>query len=106
MGPKHFTFRTLAEAKDLASHIASFFPDPPAAAYGLLELMVNAVEHGNLGITYQEKSLLLSQGLWQQEVERRLALPENQDKYAQLTFSELDNIFRINIKDQGPGLIG
>ena len=42
-------FRTLDEAKNLAAYIANCFPEPERAIYGLHELLINAVEHGNLG---------------------------------------------------------
>ena len=52
-------------------------PDPEAVIIGLTELLVNAVEHGNLGITYEDKTALNAAGTWDTEVRRRLALPEN-----------------------------
>ena len=65
--------------------------------------MVNAIEHGNLGITYAEKTDLMLASAWSTEVERRLALPENQNKYAALHFEATDDTIRIHIKDQGRG---
>ena len=72
-----FEFRTLAEAAELSTLLAYAFPEPETQVVGLSELLINAVEHGNLGITYEEKSRLNSDGSWQQEVNRRLALEEN-----------------------------
>ncbi len=73
-----FRYRTLTDARALAALLANACPRSDAVAMGLTELMVNAVEHGNLGITYAEKSALIQSGTWQQEVERRQAMPENQ----------------------------
>src|SRR5262249_39246858 len=60
----NFTIRTLDQARDLAGVLANACPDPEAAVVGLTELLVNAVEHGNLGITYEEKSSLRNCHEW------------------------------------------
>src|SRR5437764_4950947 len=70
-----FTYRTIEEARGLAAVLASACPDAESTVIGLTELMVNAVEHGNLGITYDEKSALLADESWSAEVSRRLTLP-------------------------------
>jgi CheY-like chemotaxis protein len=98
-----FHFRTLEEAKKLAHLVAACCPDPDRVVYGLCELMINAIEHGNLGITYLEKSALVRSGQWKREVERRLDLPENRRKYASLELDSRDQALLIVIRDQGPG---
>ena len=50
-----FEFRTLEEAMDLAVQLARFCPDPESTLMGLSELMINAVEHGNLEISSRLK---------------------------------------------------
>ena len=47
-----FTFRTPDEAKSLAMLLAHAYPDPHRVVTGILELTLNAVEHGNLNIGY------------------------------------------------------
>jgi DNA-binding response OmpR family regulator len=103
MQQARFNFRTLEEATNLAYKIATCFPQPQKAAFGLNELMRNAVEHGNLGIGYDEKANLLRSGSWQDEVERRLNLSENLGKFASLTFETTEEAVAIHIKDQGRG---
>ena len=39
--------------------LAEFCPVRKHVIFGLTELMINVVEHGNLGISYREKTLLL-----------------------------------------------
>jgi CheY-like chemotaxis protein len=51
-----FAFRTPEAARDLAVVLASACPDPRRVAIGLTELLLNAVEHGNLAIGYREKT--------------------------------------------------
>jgi CheY-like chemotaxis protein len=98
-----FRFRTLEDARALAIYIANAFPEPESVVYGLNELMINAVEHGNLGITYQEKTQLVLKNEWQSEVERRLSLPEQALCFAELFFKATQNNVTLTIKDQGQG---
>lgn len=96
-------FRTLEEARNIAQFIASAFPQPDEVVYGLHELMINAVEHGNLGITYEEKSALMQAGEWQQEIENRLKSSIYADRYASIVFDRVGDEITIRIKDQGHG---
>jgi CheY-like chemotaxis protein len=98
-----FRFRTLDEASMLAYHIGSCFPDSKNTAFGLQELLINAVEHGNLGITYAEKTQLAMQGGWHEEVERRLADPAYSEREARLTFTATKDAMTVRIKDAGKG---
>jgi DNA-binding response OmpR family regulator len=103
MEEARFRFRTFEEAKNLAFLIANCFPDPRSVVYGLNELLINAVEHGNLGITYDEKTKLVVEGRLEREIERRLALPQNQDKWARLKVEADEDALRVRITDQGKG---
>jgi CheY-like chemotaxis protein len=96
-------FRTLADAKNLAYYVAACFPDPEKAVYGIYELLVNAVEHGNLGISYAEKSELLSLGTLQEEIERRSDLVENRHKYGTLFLTVSKHQVQVRITDMGSG---
>lgn len=98
-----FEFKTLEAARDLSTSLANAFPDPRRVVIGLSELLINAVEHGNLGITYDEKSALRENESWDDEVVRRLALPENQDKYVQVRYERKSDVIEVVIKDQGEG---
>jgi CheY-like chemotaxis protein/anti-sigma regulatory factor (Ser/Thr protein kinase) len=98
-----FRFRTLAEAKALAAGLASSCPDPAKVVMGLSELMINAVEHGNLGITYDEKSRLNAEGKWEDEVNQRLEMEKYRDKSAEVHFARVHGGIEITIADQGDG---
>ncbi|MEE9493880.1 MAG: response regulator [Gammaproteobacteria bacterium] len=98
-----FRFKTLDEGRSLASVLANACPDPERVAMGLSELIINAVEHGNLGITYDEKSTLNDSGIWHDEVVNRLALPENQEKFVQVFYEKEASKIRITITDEGEG---
>ena len=103
MEQSRFRFRTLEEARNIAFLIANCFPEPEATVYGLNEMLINAVEHGNLGITYAEKTQLILEGRLYAEIDRRLALPSNLNKWAYLSFEADENALRVIIKDQGVG---
>ena len=98
-----FTFQTVEQARDLGAMLANTCPDPSATVIGLTELLINAVEHGNLGITYEEKSKLYATGGWNAEVERRLALPENAGKRAEVALERDHEAIRFIIRDEGHG---
>jgi len=98
-----FRIHTFKEAQRLADTLARFFPDPQRALLGLSELMVNAVEHGNLGIHYSEKSALLQSGTWEAEIQRRLALPENAGKLVHVLLERLPREMRLIVTDCGDG---
>ena len=98
-----FQFRTLEDARVLAAALAGLCEEPDLAGIGLVELLVNAVEHGNLGITFHEKSELLSAGRWEEEVAARLRRPENLDKWAELECWREGNCIVFAIRDRGAG---
>ena len=96
-------FRTLEEAESLASFLANCFPDSERALNGISELLINAVEHGNLEVSYEEKSRLMEQDIWRQEIDRRLADPRYRDRRVEVIFERRPDACYIQITDQGPG---
>jgi DNA-binding response OmpR family regulator len=98
-----FEFRTLSEARDLAIELSRLCPEPERVALGLTELMVNAIEHGNLEISYNEKSSLCRANVWQFEVERRLGLPEYRTRIAHVHVSRCGEVLQFIVRDEGPG---
>ncbi len=97
-----FHLRTLEQAELLAVHLASACGQAELSL-GLRELLVNAVEHGNLGITYDEKGRLLDKGCLLTECRRRLSLPENRHKHVQVELRREPEALTITIKDGGEG---
>lgn len=98
-----FSLRTVEEAALLATLLAHASPCPETSVVGLSELLVNGVEHGNLGITYSEKSQLRRDDCWSEEVKRRLALPENSDKRVRVSLTRETDCVRFIISDDGAG---
>ncbi|AOF81524.1 response regulator [Methyloversatilis sp. RAC08] len=98
-----FEFATLKQATELSTLASLAAPQPENIVMGLSELLINAVEHGNLGITYAEKSRLRLEDRWQEEVERRLQMPQNAGKRARLTVERSAAEVRFTVSDQGRG---
>ncbi|MBL3617412.1 MAG: response regulator [gamma proteobacterium endosymbiont of Lamellibrachia anaximandri] len=98
-----FQYSSLSEAHGLSTLLAQACPDPETAITGLNELMINAVEHGNLRIGYEEKSRLNETGNWEKEVNRRLGLPEMRNRQVEVTFERRDGEIHVHITDQGEG---
>lgn len=96
-------FASIEEGKSLASFLANCFPDPERALTGISELLVNAVEHGNLAINYEEKTMLMHANSWHEEVERRLQAPEYRDKKVLVIFEKRDDIYYLQVTDEGKG---
>ncbi|HEB55006.1 MAG TPA: response regulator [Gammaproteobacteria bacterium] len=98
-----FVYKSLEDGRNLAVLLANACPKSDSIVLGLTELMINAVEHGNLAIGYAEKTRLNSDGAWEAEIERRLSLPGNQNKYVTVDFNREQEHVKIVITDQGEG---
>jgi DNA-binding response OmpR family regulator len=98
-----FIFQTLDEARGLAALLANACNDSNHVVLGLTELMVNAIEHGNLGIGYEEKSRLSALGEWESEIKHRLSQPEHAGKQVTVEFERRENSIMFAILDQGDG---
>lgn len=98
-----FRFRTLAEANNLAVSLARACPRSSHLVVGLSEIFTNAIEHGNLGITFEEKAQLLAEKRWRKQVDALLDAPQNRDKRVTVTFRRLACEVRITVRDEGKG---
>lgn len=98
-----FRVRVIQEAEDLAAFLANFFPDPERVIQGLAELIINGIEHGNLGITYEEKTDLIERSMWRHEINYPCNLPENKKKLVQVTFRRNEDGLYVKVEDQGEG---
>jgi len=98
-----FWFCTQTEARDLAILAANVAPNPERVVLGLTELMLNAIEHGNLGISYAEKTDLIYDNSLELEVDRRLALPEYAQRRARLLIDQDSASVNFLVRDEGKG---
>jgi len=98
-----FHFRTITEAENIACFVANCFPEPSNVLSAIAELTINAVEHGLLAVSYDDKTQLIKSGTWLEELERRGNLPETINKKVELIFSREESKTIIKISDPGKG---
>lgn len=98
-----FRFRTPDEARKIATVAAYAAPEPSRVVLGLTELMLNAVEHGNLAITYDEKSRLIAADALHQEIEHRLTDPRYANRNVRLFLEQTPSCVIFTIRDEGVG---
>lgn len=72
--------------------------------FGVQEMIVNAIEHGNLGITYEEKSELLDNGEDIGEfISRRARDPQYAGKKVTIRYILTQDYVKYTISDEGNG---
>ena len=98
-----FLFRTIQEARSLAVFLAQAAPEPTRVIVGLVELLVNAVEHGNLAISYDLKTQLMNSGEMDAEMAKRMSDPLFGQRTAKVTVERRPEELVYTIKDQGSG---
>ena len=98
-----YEFVSLNDVSSLVPVLAAYCPVPDTVAPGLSDLMVIAVEHGNLGVSYQEKSMLKWAGDWAAEISRRLLLPQFHGRHASVRVERRADTVVFTISDQGAG---
>jgi len=79
------------------------FPDPERVISGLSELMMNAVEHGNLEIGYEKKSYLLKKDYWIDEIDERLEDEKYASRRGEISLLKSADKIVVTITDQGKG---
>jgi len=99
------TLKTIEQAEDVSCFLANCYQNPEVVLQGIAELIINAIEHGNLGVTYEEKSELISSNTWLQELNKRQELPENANKVVIVEFEKNDDVYKLVISDQGKGFV-
>ncbi len=98
-----FRVQTMDEAYDLALLIGQACPDSEKVAFGLNELIMNGVEHGNLQIGYDEKTQLQETNQWEEEITRRQMMEEHAHKFVEVIFERHADQVRLTVTDQGAG---
>ncbi|SFX43706.1 response regulator [Marinospirillum alkaliphilum] len=98
-----FQFRTPRDATLLSAFLARLGNNPDKVSIGLYELLINAVEHGNLGISYDEKTRLIETQQLKEEINRRLEQPQFKDRLARVTLMRNPESLVFTIEDQGAG---
>ncbi|MCP5361728.1 MAG: response regulator [Hyphomicrobiales bacterium] len=98
-----YAFKTLRDARAVAAHIAGYTPEPSRTVVGVMALLVNAVEHGNLGIGYEKKMELLANHQYEAELQRRAESPVMKERDVNVSFVRTADSVVVTIKDEGEG---
>lgn len=98
-----FAVKTHAEAKLLAAWLARTAVYPEQAAVGLMELLANAIEHGNLEIGLDRKREWLQRNCWEAELAARMAQTEYRNRAVEVRVENVPPVSRVIIRDEGNG---
>ncbi|MGE3318048.1 MAG: response regulator [Candidatus Berkiella sp.] len=98
-----FKINNLDQANKISISLAQLFPNPEKVVLGISEILVNAIEHGNLNISYEEKSELNLKSQWKDEIEKRLNMPEYKDKAVTINFAKKKDEIILSVQDEGEG---
>ncbi|GAB4483476.1 MAG: ATP-binding protein [Thermodesulfovibrionales bacterium] len=85
--------------KTASCHVA----DIDSVRIGLLEMITNAIEHGNLGITYAEKQTAIRQGRLQDLYRERSLEPGRRDSRVTIFSDFTPERVIFTVKDEGVG---
>lgn len=102
----HRYFMTLKKPEDvynLSLILASSFPVPEKVITGIYELLLNAIEHGNLEIGHDDKHSLIQYNKLQQEIQDRLRDPRYNKRCVTIELVETPCSISIRIMDEGNG---
>jgi DNA-binding response OmpR family regulator len=70
---------------------------------GIEEMITNAIEHGNLGITFEEKSEAIREGRLAELIAERTAESERAGRRVFITSRLAPELFEVTIRDEGQG---
>lgn len=96
-------FQNFDSVLDVIHTLNHEYPWMKGVELGLSELMLNAIEHGNLEITFDEKSELLTNGAIIDEIESRLIQDKYKNRQARLELLDFEDETVVIISDSGPG---
>jgi len=98
-----FEFHTMEEGQKMAILLSCFFPDPSRVYPGVTALLNNALEHGSLGVGYEEKTKLLDAEGYAECIDVMQAKKAHKDKLVEVQFVHKDGRFSVRVTDSGKG---
>lgn len=99
----NYILHHIQEIADITDKIAKNLPLKEEVIIGIHELLMNAIEHGNLEIGYELKSELLRSGKWLDEINDRLEMPKYKNRKVHIEIKKAEDNYEIIIKDDGNG---
>ena len=85
------------------SNVDYIFGEVSFMKTGLQEILINAIEHGNLKITYDEKQQLLTSGEYNTVLRDRAQDPNFVDTYVDIKVFSTPDYLKIIVEDMGDG---
>jgi anti-sigma regulatory factor (Ser/Thr protein kinase) len=95
--------RTREDAEGVADVVAGLLPDPLMGRLGLVELLLNAIEHGNLEIGKALKGRLIREHRFEDELAARLDREPYRSRRVHVRVTIAFPLIEIEISDEGPG---
>jgi two-component system cell cycle response regulator len=95
--------QTRAQAEDVADEIAALLPDPIKSRLGLVELLFNAIEHGNLELGGAFKCELLRAHQLEDELSRRYESAPYGGRRVRVRVNVAYPLVEIEVHDDGKG---
>ena len=95
--------QTRAQAEDVSDELAALLPDPIKSRLGLVELLFNAIEHGNLEIGGAHKCRLLREHRFDDEVAQRYEAAPYRARRVRVQVHVTYPVVDIEIHDDGSG---
>ncbi len=89
----------------ISMHLKNIFPqsDIINLKIGIEEMLVNAIEHGNLDITYEEKNKSIEQGKFGNLIRDRLSEGDNAKKKIFVQSALTNTMLKVVVTDEGRG---
>ena len=95
--------KTFKQARSLSRFLSGFYPDPKKAIIGIYEIIVNAIEHGNLEIDYDHKKELIKAEKWDEEIVTRQESNRYKNRYVKISFTITNSMIQLKVVDEGAG---
>ena len=103
MPARTWILRAPQEVTAIAQDAARNLPRAWQVAQVLTELLLNAIEHGNLGFSSEDKHLLMQRGLWPAALRRRLRQPPYSCRVVRLLRWREKRDWYFEVRDEGAG---
>ncbi len=99
----HMQIHSMEDIQEAANYFAHLFPDPERVIFGITELLVNAIEHGNLGVGYEQKGNWISDGAYTQNIKELETEMHPAQKKVDITFLKQAETYILTVADEGSG---
>lgn len=89
----------------LSAEIKKYIPhnEKDLFAAALYEVIMNAIEHGNLSVLYETKKKWLKKNIYHKKLEELLKTEKAKNTHVEITLQIDDENITISVKDQGAG---